>query len=358
MALDHDRYNHIARMRRSASVLRRSAWRLATLGTAGMILASCGTAASSLPLVKGVPSIGISVPLQQVACTLGNSCVAVGTSNASLGPSVVGEYREASGRWVSLTVPGATSAQMNAASCWSSDCLLGGAQSTGDLLWDYRAADHTVSVAVTPTGGVGISALDCYGPLTCALIDTSANGQYRFSETIDGGTTWTSSLPLDWTSGDSVTSLACNASANCLVGATTPSGQVQLAVTHDAGATWVARSTSSAWTGIASLTCRARACVALAATSRGSRIIRSTNLGLNWNGVQVSANASALACTTWSRCVAVGQSAAGTPWLARVTRVAVTIRSLQYVPSPLLDVACGTKVCAAIGVTTLLALQP
>jgi hypothetical protein len=31
---------------------------------------------------------------------------------------------------------------------------------------------------------------------------------------------------------------------------------------------------------------------------------------------------------------------------------------LKYVPSPITDVACGTKICAAIGVTTVLTLQP
>jgi hypothetical protein len=29
---------------------------------------------------------------------------------------------------------------------------------------------------------------------------------------------------------------------------------------------------------------------------------------------------------------------------------------LRYVPSPLLDAACGSKVCAAIGVTTLVSI--
>jgi hypothetical protein len=32
------------------------------------------------------------------------------------------------------------------------------------------------------------------------------------------------------------------------------------------------------------------------------------------------------------------------------------IVTLRYVPTPLLNVACGSKVCAAIGVTTLLSV--
>jgi hypothetical protein len=31
---------------------------------------------------------------------------------------------------------------------------------------------------------------------------------------------------------------------------------------------------------------------------------------------------------------------------------------LKYVPSPISDVACGSTICAAIGVTTVMALRP
>jgi hypothetical protein len=31
---------------------------------------------------------------------------------------------------------------------------------------------------------------------------------------------------------------------------------------------------------------------------------------------------------------------------------------LKFVPSPIIGVACGSKVCAAIGVTTVVTLKP
>jgi hypothetical protein len=46
------------------------------------------------------------------------------------------------------------------------------------------------------------------------------------------------------------------------------------------------------------------------------------------------------------------------PWLATVTSGSVTSVKLKYVPTQIADVACGSKICAAIGVTTVLALRP
>jgi hypothetical protein len=39
-----------------------------------------------------------------------------------------------------------------------------------------------------------------------------------------------------------------------------------------------------------------------------------------------------------------------------VRGTATTSVTLRYVPSPLLGVACGSKICAAIGVTTLVSV--
>jgi hypothetical protein len=36
----------------------------------------------------------------------------------------------------------------------------------------------------------------------------------------------------------------------------------------------------------------------------------------------------------------------------------VTPVKLTYVPSPIVNVACGSKLCAAIGVTTVMTLEP
>jgi hypothetical protein len=46
------------------------------------------------------------------------------------------------------------------------------------------------------------------------------------------------------------------------------------------------------------------------------------------------------------------------PWLATVTSGSVTSVKLRYVPTQIADVACGSKICVAIGVTTVMALRP
>jgi hypothetical protein len=358
MAFDHDRQDPISRRRAATLVSGSITARLAVVAIAALVLASCGTSTNttSSTSLQGVPTIGISVAMQKVACTTNNACVAVGASSASLAPTAVGEYRQASGHWRSIAVPSVASAQIIASSCWDSDCLFGGAQSTGDLLWDYNASSHTMLALTPPTGGVGVSAIDCFATLSCMLVDNRLSGQPQISSTIDGGTTWTIPVPVPWASGATINALACNSATNCLASATTSTGAVGLEVTLDGGTTWAQRSTPSSWTSLTSLGCRARTCVALASTSTGSRVVRSNSFGRTWSSTSLGVSASALACTTTSHCVAVGGNSSATPWLGQVTRRVVTPRSLRYVPSILLDVACGDKICAAVGVTTLLSV--
>jgi hypothetical protein len=98
--------------------------------------------------------------------------------------------------------------------------------------------------------------------------------------------------------------------------------------------------------------------VALATTATGTRLARTTTFGRSWTSVTLGQSANAVACTTTVTCVVVGQKDGLTPWVAMVRRGVVSPVALRYVPTPVIDVACGTKVCAAIGVTTLLALAP
>jgi hypothetical protein len=44
------------------------------------------------------------------------------------------------------------------------------------------------------------------------------------------------------------------------------------------------------------------------------------------------------------------------PWLALVRGRVVTDLDLRYVPTPLIAAACGSQVCATIGVTTVLSV--
>jgi hypothetical protein len=86
-------------------------------------------------------------------------------------------------------------------------------------------------------------------------------------------------------------------------------------------------------------------------------LVRSSTFTAQWTGVALHQHASALACVTFTTCVVVGENAKTAPWLATVKDKVLTSDTLRYVPTPLLGVACGSKVCAAIGVTTLLSLR-
>ncbi len=345
-------------MSRAPTSLRRP-WRAVTgVLVAGLTLAGCGTAISGTH-VLGSPSRSISVPLRVVACTAANSCVAVGTSGSDVGPSSVGEFRRPNGTWVPLNVPAALSSVLGSAACWANACLVGGTQPAGDLLWTYDASTKSISPAPTPRGGLGISALSCYSDQSCAAVDsTGIVGDSRLSFTSDGGATWTSPLPMKWSANDSITSLSCSDALDCLAAATGLDGRALVEVTHDGGGSWAARTLSADWNSLSSLTCVGLRCVGLASSANGSSVERTQSFGRGWSAIPLNARTNALACTSFTLCVLVGQTNAQAPWLATLHHRAVTVASLRYVPSPLTSVACGTKVCAAIAVSTVLALRP
>lgn len=325
---------------------------------AALLLAACGATTIVAPRIKGLPSISISVPLSAVGCTLSNSCVAVGTSNATVGPTSVGQYRRPSGRWSPLAVPWVASSSVGLSSCWSSQCLLGGSSPSGDLLWRYDATTHTVVSLVAPTGGTDVHALSCYATLSCAMVDAGVVGPPRVTFTTDGGTTWTTPTPIAPASHDTVSTITCTSELRCVVAAATTSDLLALYVTSDGGAAWTLLATPPSWSSLSSMDCRGVHCVALVTTSNGSRFVRSSKFATRWAGSPLSGTAIALACTTLSHCVVVGSNGPSTPWLASVHHATVGAETLQYVPSPLLGVACGTTICTAIGVTTVVSLAP
>ena len=341
----------------SAPTRVRTSWRLvATFGAAALVLASCGAAVVTTQRLNGTPARSISVPLTNVGCTLSDFCVAVGTSSASVGPTSVAEFVTPAGNWFPLSLPATASPLITSTACTKTQCLVGGSQPGRDLLWRFNAIGHTLAVATPPPGGIGIDALNC-DELNCALVDTNAIGATpRFSLSADGGLTWTDPIDMAWASGDVITSLACGAVFDCVASALTPHHQVSLYATRDGGTTWTQRLTPSTWTTLTSLSCAKLHCVALASITGASKLVRSTNLGKSWTSTSLKQQSNALACTTLTTCVVVGQFADATPWLATL-RAGTTINvSLRYVPTPLLDVACGTKKCAAIGVTTVLSV--
>jgi BNR/Asp-box repeat protein len=343
----------------------RSLVRIVTMGSlAGVLLASCATATPAIkPHVTGLPAVSISVPLSTVACTTHNSCVAIGTSNLDVSPTSVGEYRTSAGRWTTLTVPSAdTSTYIQTSSCWTRGCLFVGAQSGGDLVWSYDATTHSIAVQHGPTGAIGIDAVSCYADMTCAVLDTTKSGK-RFLTTDNGGVSWSSPVTLGVPATDSVTSLSCTSQLTCMASFESSSNGIAVYVTNDGGQTWTPRADTStvSWAALTSLDCAGRTCVGLAKLSFGWRVERSDNLGKTWKKVApVRGPVVTMACTTLDRCVVGGTKnfQTSTPYLATVVSKVVTPVALKYVPSPISDVACGSAICAAIGVTTVMTLKP
>jgi hypothetical protein len=234
--------------------------------------------------------------------------------------------------------------------------LVGGSQPGHDLLWRFSAVGHALAVATPPPGGIGIDALTCE-ELNCALVDTSVvSATPRLSLSADGGLTWTEPVDMAWARGDAITSLACGAVFDCVVSALTAHHEVSLYATRDGGTTWSQRTTPTTWTTLTSISCDNLRCVALANVTGSSKLVRTSNLGKSWTSASLKQESNALACTKLTSCDIVGQLVNAKAWLATTSAGTTTNVSLRYVPTPLLDVACGTKRCAAIGVTTLLSV--
>jgi hypothetical protein len=329
---------------------------LVVVGAAALVLANCGTTPTSAPRALGTPAFSISVPLTNVGCTRTDVCVALGTSNASVEPNAVGEYSTPSGRWLNLTLPTSTSPVIDTAACSGTSCLLGGSGPGSDLLWLFNAKGDTVDPVTPPAGGIGIEALACNN-LICGLIDTGVQGDIpRLSLSSDGGADWAAPIALPWAKSDAITTVSCGTLLACAVGTLSSTHQFALRVTQDGGTTWAARSLPSSWTSLRSLSCQGRRCVALASEGESTALVRSTTFTRTWSSVALPSKGNALACTTTTSCFVAGENVSGDAWLARVDKRDVTTVKLRYVPTPLEGIACGSKVCAAIAVTTVLSI--
>ncbi len=343
----------------------RPAWHAVSVVTIAAIgLAGCNSNnTASVARVTGIPSIGISVPLHTVACTTTDSCIALGTTGAQLVPTSVGEYRQGNGTWSSLDVPAAPSSVITSASCWKTGCLVGGIQPSGSLVWGYNASSQSMSALNVPSTSQGVRALDCFADASCAAVVNvaSANVSANVSAIVftgDGGATWSQAAPIPWTLAETVKSVSCADGLDCMVSAISGAGTLDVEVTHDAGLTWIPRITPTSWQTLTSLHCSHLKCVGLASTDHTSLVARTTTFGRLWSATTLPVRANALACATITTCVIGGQTTSNGPWLATLTGTTYVVNALRYVPSPVLDVACGTKVCVGLGVSTVLALRP
>ncbi len=331
---------------------------------AALALAACGSTTPAIVTqhVGGVPSISLSVPLSAVACTTTDTCIAVGTSVTSVGPSSVGEFRALTGGWRNIATPSAVqTTNITTSSCWGSGCLFGGQSPSGDVFWLYDATAATVTAVTSPPNSLGVDGISCYATLSCAAVDDEKSDAPRFLTTTDGGVTWTPHSPLVVSSGEQVSAFTCATALSCMAIGSFQNG-VMVYVTNDGGSTWSVRTTppTSTWLQLTSLTCQHSACVGLVGLHSGWYVVRTKNFGKSWKRGGAVKTLSYLACSSVQKCVAAGQTnqTSDTPWIATVEASKVTPLRLKYVPSGIIGVSCGRKICAAIGDTTVMALSP
>jgi hypothetical protein len=155
-----------------------------------------------------------------------------------------------------------------------------------------------------------------------------------------------------------MTSLSCASATNCLLAGTLSqngSTNAIVQITSDGGTTWQQLTTKKSWHELTSLSCRQSNCEALIDDGSTLVVARSKNFGSSWHllpGVS-GEQPSALACISAKKCVVVGSSPSGDAWFASVATDTFTSYRLRYVPSPLVDVSCGTKRCASVASGTV-----
>lgn len=303
----------------------------------------------------GRPAATISVALSQVACTARNVCLSAGASATGLAPTTSAEFSTPTHAWRPLATPNAPQPALTGAACTLNACVLVGASTAGDLVWSFDAQYPSLRAVTAPSGGLAVRAISCDANSgNCALVDDGPHAVPRLSLSFDGGASWGSPEALTWATGDEVTSLACPSANLCLVAATSSSGAV-VERSSDGGQSWQALTTPAGWRSLTLSWCRARACVALVDTATGQRLARTTTAGRTWRSTALAGPLRALACVSASHCV--GVTATSSAGLVRVVGARESTVPLKYVPTALMNVACGNTRCVAIGATTLVNLR-
>ncbi len=331
----------------------RHALRAASLLTGALVLVGCTTVPRALAAV-GLPSLSLDAPLTTVACTTGGTCVALGASGGANAPSTTAQIRNEKGLWSALRAPAALLATFDTGSCASTRCYFGGTKSSGELLWAINANNGAINSLAGPPGGVVIRNVSCVNDNECAVLDVAAHDALRLSYTTNAGTTWSAPRTLRWAS-VADTALSCLAVTDCFVASSSARHVVTLRQTLNGGARFISVPTPPTWQSLTSLQC-APQCTALVTTASASAV--ATQVSTTWHQSPLSFHAAALSCATTSACLVVGQRSNATPDMVQWTPHGVRPVALTYVPSNLTDVACRPSVCVAIGITTVVALQP
>ncbi len=330
------------------------------LALASLVLAGCGGASSTTSSIAGQPSIDISVPLALSGCDGHDTCYSLGTTGFG---EAAGQVTTNGRAWNATSVPGAADTVMTTMSCWTNGCLFGGTDGN-DVLWAAQGA--SISAVGAPSGGRGVLAVSCYAPSSCAAIDAygGPSGADRFTETTDGGLTWSTPRTMPASSSDPALALRCLSALACVVSVTHSEDSFPISTT-DGGLTWSTSQDATGFTKLDDLFCAATSCVGIAHANGPAQIYTSTSassagVGLLWQLAthQPVGTINALACVRTTTCVAVGENANGGAWLATSSKGRWTTQPLQYVTDPITSVGCGTHRCVASNGTSTVVVTP
>lgn len=329
-----------------------------------------------------VPSGAIGSSLDDVACTTGNACVAIG--NSELSGSVFVAFADSwnGSAWTLESIPNASNSNLSGVSC----PVIGGCVAVGDVLKNgvlVPLAEQAAGSAWTaqyppaPSGAVSSYLISdyCVSGHKCTAVGfyrDSGGNQFTFAETLNGST-WTLNATPD-PSGATTSQLGkvyCTSATSCIAVGYYLSPSYTLLAESWNGTTWSIMSTPLPSGGTDGLfegvACRAaNACFAVGSYSASTQTLALSEF---WNGSTwtpqttaplATAKAAGLAgvsCTTFGPCTAVGYERKhahnltlaeywnGTSWKFQSTVIPPGAAN-----SSLTAVSCRSKIdCTAVG---------
>jgi hypothetical protein len=318
---------------------------------AGTLLAACGTTATAPPPDGiGYGAIASSVTLSTLACEPLAWCVAAGTNpTASSSTASVEVSAGGHGVWAPASTPPLPGTTLDAAGCWASGCLLGGAGPSGSVVVIVNPAHKAASTTATHPPGSGIAAIACTGPGRCLALVTSTTSTTVFS-TADSGAVWTprSTLPATLAV---ATSASCPNPSDCVAVGTGPHG-ASAARSVDGGVRWQLAALPKGLETFTSATCGSQHwCLATARRANGTAVLlRSTDGGVAWSPtVSPLPGVAAVTCVQMPTCVAAGGGSSGGAITSSLRSPHPKALTLAYVPDAIVAIACATPTkCAAI----------
>jgi hypothetical protein len=328
---------------------------------AGTLLAACGTTGTAPPPDgTGFGAIDSTVTLSALACEPLAWCIAAGSDpTTSSGTASIEVSAGGRGVWAPAATPSLLGATLDAAGCWSSGCLVGGAGPSGTVALIVNPAHKASSTTTTRPPGTGIAALACTGPGRCLALVTSTTATAVFSTT-NSGATWSQRATLP-TALEVATSASCANPSDCVAVGTGPDG-ASAARSVDGGVQWRLAVLPKGLETFTSSTCGSQHwCLATARRADQTAVLlRSTDGGLAWSPTTSPLpGVAAVTCVLVPTCVAAGGGTSGGAITSGLRTRSPTALTLAYVPDPIVAVACATPAkCTAITPASTVSFVP